>query len=39
LSQRDCEKKLLATVGHQKFTVVRTLIRLKDVVYWGTLLS
>jgi hypothetical protein len=33
---RECEKKLFAILGVDKFEIIRLLVRNKAPIYWGT---
>ncbi len=33
---RECEKKLFAVLGVEKFEVIKYLVRNKASIYWGT---
>lgn len=36
---RECEKRLFGVLGVERFELIRTLVKNKASVYWGTLLQ
>lgn len=39
MTQRECEKKLLALIGHSKFQLARILLKNRFTIYFGTLFT
>ena len=39
LSSRECEKKLFNSLGHQKFELVKTLLKNRFIIFYGSKLS
>jgi hypothetical protein len=39
LSSRECEKKLFDSLGRQKFELVKTLLKNRFIIFYGSKLS